>query len=179
METKEPVLLVVLVESARLRWFVAAVGLDGVVTPLLCSVEGDLATYQGLDFDEQTSFLRHRFCGVLQRGCDRLWPVEKKAAQFVFLFEGDLPGTTEELTLRVAEHFVMWLLDPPVVVFTSTGGFESPPSPRLRLLAGAIDRSLEDVLQTSLVSLFATAADPGHWEVSNRKGTWQPEGSRA
>jgi hypothetical protein len=174
METKEPVLLIVLVESTRLRWFTAALGFDGVVSPLLCSEAGDLATYQGLDFDEQTSFLRHRFCNVLQRGCDRLWPVGKKAAQFVFLFEGALPDTTEELTLRVAEHFVMWLLDPPVVVFTSEGGFDSSPEPRLHRLAGEIDCSLADVLQNGLVPLFALATDLQRWEVSNRKGTWRP-----
>ena len=68
MQTKTPTMLVILVETVRLRWFVAAVGLDGVATPLLCSEADDLGPYRGLDFDEQVAFLRHRFCGVLQRG---------------------------------------------------------------------------------------------------------------
>src|SRR5262245_22309012 len=100
METKTPVVLVVLVEAVRQRWLVATVGLDGTLTPLLRSEDGDLATYQGLPFDEQVSFLRHRFCNVLQRGCDRLWPVGKKACQFAFVFDAVLPGATVELNRR-------------------------------------------------------------------------------
>ena len=57
MPTKEPVVLAVLVEAARLRWFVAALALDGAVTPLVCSPEGGLATYQGLAFDARTGTL--------------------------------------------------------------------------------------------------------------------------
>jgi hypothetical protein len=166
MTTKEPVLLVVLVEAARLRWLVAAVGLDGAVAPLLRSEDGDLATYHGLSFDDQVSFLRHRFCGILQRGCDRLWPVSRKACQFIFIFEGTLPGTTEELTPRVAEHFAEWMLNPPVVVFRREGG--------LARLAGAIESPLEDVLRRSLPTLGAATADEDRWELSSRKGTWRP-----
>jgi hypothetical protein len=170
METKTPVVLVVIVEAAQLRWLVAAVNLDGSVNPLVRSEEGDLATYQGLDFDEQVSFLRHRFCGVVQRGCDRLWPVGKKAGQFVFLFDGALPGATEELIPRVADHFVEWMLNPPVVVFAVDG------SAGLRHLAGTIDRPLEDALRTGLASLFAARNRPEAWELSQRKGTWRPSG---
>src|SRR5262249_3886796 len=86
MGTKTPVVLLVLVETARLRWFVAALGLDGQAVPLLRSEEGDLEKYRGLAFDEQVAFLRHRFCGVLQRGCDRLWARDSKACQFAFVF---------------------------------------------------------------------------------------------
>src|SRR5258708_35055651 len=124
MDSKTPVVLIVLVDAARLRWLVAALGLDGALVPLLRSEDGDLATYQGLPFDEQVSFLRHRFCGVLQRGCDRLWPAGKKACHFVFLFDGILPGATEELIQQTAEHFVEWMLNPPVVVFASAGPAE-------------------------------------------------------
>ena len=41
MSPKTPVVLLVLVETARLRWFVAALGLDGWPVPLLRSEEGD------------------------------------------------------------------------------------------------------------------------------------------
>jgi hypothetical protein len=37
LEPKTPVILLVLVETARLRWFVAAISLDGRTTPLICS----------------------------------------------------------------------------------------------------------------------------------------------
>src|SRR6202043_980031 len=90
---------------------------DGRAAPLLRSGEGDLEKYRGLDFDEQVAFLRHRFCGVLQRGCDRLWARNTKACQFVFVFEEVLPDPTGQLTKALAGHFAEWLLKPPVAVF--------------------------------------------------------------
>src|SRR5438874_2594557 len=152
--------------AERLRWFAAAVGLDGAVSPLVRSADGDLATCQGLGFDDQVSFLRHRFCGVLQRGCDRLWPAGRRACQFAVVFDGPLPGTTEELLQRVADHFADWLLNPPAVAYT--GGAE------LRRLAGTIDGPAEAALRAALPALLAAVADDGAWEVSTRKGTWQP-----
>src|SRR5437588_6763986 len=136
MDAKTPVVLLVLVETARLRWFVASLGLDGRATPLLRSEVGDLDKYLGLPFDEQVSFLRHRFCGVLQRGCDRLWPRNLKACQFVFVFDGVLPGTTAELTTRVAEHLVGWLLNPPVAVFARSDEMGQSATPPMIKLAG-------------------------------------------
>jgi hypothetical protein len=168
MGIKLPVVLVVVVEAARLRWLVASVDPDGVVAPLVRSEDGDLATYQGLDFDEQLSFLRHRLCGVIQRGCDRLWPVGKKASQFVVLFEGPLPGAPPQLIPRVADHFVEWMLNPPVAVFTSEG------VQRLSRLAGTLEQRAETALQAGLRALAAAVADPGAWDVSQRKGTWRP-----
>src|SRR5437870_9563176 len=119
MDAKTPVVLLVLVETARLRWFVASLGLDGRATPLLRSEVGDLDKYVGLSFDEQVSFLRHRFCGVLQRGCDRLWARGNKACQFVFVFDRALPEAAGDLTQAVADHLAEWMLNPPVVVFIS------------------------------------------------------------
>lgn len=171
MEPKTPVVLIVLVDTARLRWLVASLGLDGALVPLLRSEDRDLASYQDLPFDEQVSFLRHRFCNVLQRGCDRLWPVSKKACQFVFLFDGALPDATEELTRAVSEHFVEWMLNPPVVVFVLD---PSSATPQLTCLAGSMDRPLQDVLQSALVPLFTAAADPAFWELSQHRATWQP-----
>jgi hypothetical protein len=173
METKEPAVLAVLVESARLRWLVASINLDGTVSPLLRSEDGNLAAYQGLGFDDQVSFLRHRLCGVLQRGCDRLWPVGKKACLFAILFDGELPGTTAELTRRVAEHFVDWILNPPVVIFTSDGGPDGS-APPLRRLAGTSESPYEAAFHAGLAALRAAAADPDAWEVSCQKGTWKP-----
>jgi hypothetical protein len=168
MEPKTPVLLVVLVETSRLRWFVAELGLDGTAAPLLRSDVGDLEKYRGLDFDGQVSFLRHRFCGVLQRGCDRLWARGDKACQFAFVFEAPLPEPTGQLTAAVAEHFVQWLLNPPVAVLVSADGFEAP-GPRLETVAGAIDAPLADLLRSRLGGLLAARADEGRWELSCKK----------
>jgi hypothetical protein len=164
MESRTPVLLVVQVETVRLRWFVAALGLDGQLTPLLCSEVGDLDKYKTLDFDEQVAFLRHRFCGVLQRGCDRLYPRGLKASHFVFLFEEPLPEPTGELTERVAEHFAVWMLNPPAVVF-----LQADAASRLVKVAGDLDAPLTDLLQTRLSYLLAARNDAAAWELSRKK----------
>src|SRR5437016_4141744 len=169
MEAKTPALLVVLVETERLRWFVASIPPDGPPVPLLRSEEDDLATYRGLDLDEQVAFLRHRFCGVLQRGCDRLWAREKKPKQFVILFDGPLAEATGKLTSRIAEHFAEWMLNPPVAVFINGCGLRSPGSPPLDRLAGEIAPALEEVVHTSLDGLLAAREDSRPWEVVAKK----------
>ena len=164
MEPRAPVMLVVQVETARLRWFVAALGLDGRLTPLLRSDIGDLEKYKTLDFDEQVAFLRHRFCGVLQRGCDRLFARAMKALQFVFLFEEPLPEPTGALTGRVAEHFSLWMLSPPAVVF-----LQASPGPDLVKVAGDLDAPLADLLNARLGDLLAARLELASWELSPRK----------
>jgi hypothetical protein len=168
-DTKAPVLLVVVVDPARLAWFVAGIGLDGAVLPLLRSEPGDLKPYQGLDRDDQLVFLRHRLCGVLQRGCERLWMQEKKARQFVFLFEGRLPDATEQLTEQVADHFVQWMLNPPVVVYTAEGAARPNEAFHLHQLAGDVEPALENILSANLGKLLAATGEPGLWELARRK----------
>lgn len=169
MEAKTPVVLLVLVETARLRWFVAALGLDGQAVPLLRSEVGDLDKYLGLAFDEQVAFLRHRFCGVLQRGCDRLWARSSKACQFAIVFEGLIPEATGGLTQAVAEHYAVWMLNPPVAVFNRTGD-----PPRLELLAGQLAGPLEELVQSQIDGLLTVRDEEGVWELSHQKSTWQP-----
>jgi len=165
MEPKTPTLLLILVEIAKLRWFAAGIGLDGTTTPLICSEPGDLEKYRGLEFDEQVSFLRHRFCGVLQRGCDRLWARNLKACQFVFVFEERLPEPTGQLTQTLAGHFAEWLLKPPVAVFAPSGT-------QLEKLAGTIDGPLEALFKSHLRQLLATQEDANAWETVRQKGVW-------
>ena len=173
MEPKVPALLLILVETARLRWFVAAVGLDGTTTPLICSEPDDLEKYRGLDFDEQVAFLRHRFCGVLQRGVDRLWGRNAKACQFAFVFEEPLPEPTGKLTQTLAAHFAEWMLKPPVAVFAGTSTL-----PRLDKLAGTIDAPLEELLRRQLPAVLSACRDPNAWELARQNGVWcvRPEG---
>jgi hypothetical protein len=144
---------------------VAAVGLDGRAIPLLRSEVGDLEKYRELDFDEQVGFLRHRFCGVLQRGCDRLWARDSKACQFVFVFEGLLPDATGRLTQAVADHFTQWMLNPPVAIFNSPAGA------RPDKLAGQLDPVREELLHAHLGGLLAAREDPEAWELARKKST--------
>ncbi len=170
METKTPTILIVLVESARLRWYVAALGLDGQLVPLICSDEDDLSPYRGLEWIEQVAFLRHRFCGVLQRGCYRLWEQQKKAYQFVFIFEGLLSENQGQLTQRIAEHMVEWMLNPPVAVLA-----ELEPG-RLDCLAGQMEAAQQALLFGQLPQLDALRADSGSWEMVRQKGAWVQSG---
>jgi hypothetical protein len=165
MEQKTPVLLVVLVETTQLRWFVAALGLDGWSVPLLRSEVGDLEKYLGLDFDEQVAFLRHRFCGVLQRGCDRIWARECKACQFILIFEGLVPEATGALTQAVADNLTQWLLNPPFAVYNVTGAPR-----RLEKLAGDLPAPREELLLAHLGELLTAQEDPAAWELSRKKG---------
>lgn len=164
MEPKEPVLLLVLVETARLRWFVARLGLDGEAVPLLASAVNDLERYLGLGFDDQVAFLRHRFCGVLQRGCDRLWARNQKPCQFVFVFESPLAEPTGQLTQAVADHFTQWMLNPPVAVFVSANGFDGGATPHLEKLAGELEAPREELLDAHLGTLLAARRDLSLWE---------------
>ena len=122
MEKKEPVLLTILIDTTRMRWLAGGISFDQQVFPLLASQDYDLAGYRDMEFDEQASFLRHRFCGALQRGCDRLWGLQKKACQFVFLTDQIFPDAPPALTDRIAEHLVQWMTNPPVIFFFANAG---------------------------------------------------------
>jgi hypothetical protein len=165
MDPKEPVLLLILVETARLRWFVAAIDRNGQSMPLLRSEVGDLETYRRLDFDEQLAFLRHRFCGALQRGCDRIWSRGNKASHFIFVFEGLLPEATGKLTQTLATHLAEWMLNPPVLVFCTTDAA----APSLEKLAGELDPPSEALLLANLGRLITAQERPETWELSKKK----------
>ncbi len=138
MPPKDPALLTVLSETSRMRWLAGGIGFGQQVFPLLASQDDDLAGYRGLEFDEQTSFLRHRFCGALQRGCDRLWGINKKACQFVFLIDRAFPDAPRELTDRVSDHLVQWMANPPVVFFSSSSESFAARPVEITRLAGEI-----------------------------------------
>ena len=172
MESKAPALLVILVEAARLRWFVACIGLDGQTIPLICSEADDLAKIRGVEFDEQVGFLRHRFCGALQRGCDRLWARNLKACHFVFVFEGLLEEPTGELIPAVARHLAEWLLNPPVTVFAGAKEIERQELFLLNRLAGSHEAPLEELLRAHLGELLAAKDDSAAWEQVRKNGVW-------
>lgn len=162
MSEKQPVLLTVLVETGQRRWFVAAVTLDGQAVPLIRSVAGNLDPYVGQPLDEQVSFLRHRLSGVLQRGCDRLWARQMKPSQIVFVADADFEPQTPELTQRVAEHFVQWMANPPVIFFISENGLVRDDEPRLRQVAGQMDG--QEIFTAGLRRLMADLENDAVWE---------------
>ena len=164
MAEKEPVLLTILIDTRRMRWLAGGIGFDKQVFPLLASQDDDLAGYRSMEFDEQASFLRHRFCGALQRGCDRLWGLRKKAFQFVFLTDSVFPGAPDELTDRIADHLAQWMTNPPVVFFSSeAGSFDVSPVAVTRL-AGDISAELSTAFDAGLPALLEAATQTDQWE---------------
>lgn len=169
MDPKMPVLLVMLVETERLRWFVAEVGMEGDSQPLICSEEGNLSPYLDLEADEQLAFLRHRFSGVLQRGCNRIWSRGKKPFQIVFSLDGPFLRGKEGLEDRLAEHFVEWLSNPPVVFTMGLPRSSRDEQPRLRILAGEPSPSVHDLLAAHLPMLRRATCDETLWELLRPK----------
>ncbi|MEZ6131902.1 MAG: hypothetical protein R3C59_24850 [Planctomycetaceae bacterium] len=163
MSQKQPVLLIVLIQTSRMRWLAAGIDFDRNVIPLLVSQENDLAGYRGLSLDEQASFLRHRFCGVVQRGCDRLFGSQKKACQFVFLIEHPFPDAEPTLTDSIAEHLVQWMANPPVAFLIGNADFCSEPR-EFSALAGELPTEFRDILTESLPCLFLAMESPEDWE---------------
>ena len=173
MATKDPVLLVVLMETASFRWDVAGISLAGEPVPLLRSEPGNLQTYVGLEFDEQVSFLRHRLSNVLQRACDRLWGRQMKPCAIVFLADGRFVQAASELTARVAEHFVEWMASPPVAFFLVSGGFDQTDSLVLDRIAGQLDASHAESLQIGLPAILTARSACDAWELVAYRSTWQ------
>jgi len=172
MPPKDPALLTVLIETSRMRWLAGGIGFGQQVFPLLASQDDDLAGYRGLEFDEQTSFLRHRFCGALQRGCDRLWGINKKACQFVFLIDRAFPDAPQELTDRVSDHLVQWMANPPVVFFSASNESFAARPVAITRLAGEISPEFLESLKLGLPSLLDAASHTEDWEqVSSPRGT--------
>ncbi len=169
MNSKEPVLLVVLIETADLRWYVGGVGLGGDAVPLVRSAAGDLEPYIGRELDEQVSFLRHRLAGVLQRGCDRLWAKSKKPVHIVFIADGPFVQASMELTQRVGEHFAMWMTSPPVVFYVGEGRFRAGQRFPMKQIAGQLNEQYRGPLEAGLPALVTAHEDSEAWETLPEK----------
>jgi hypothetical protein len=163
--SKEPVLLTILVETEPLRWFAAGIRLTGDAIPLLRSEEGNLADYLGARLDDQVSFLRHRFAGVLQRGCDRLWARNLKPCQFVFVADDWLAHAPADLTHRLAAHLVEWMVNPGVTFLRTKRRFDPNRQPALETIAGSLSPEQETALTTALPGLFEEIHQPERWEL--------------
>jgi hypothetical protein len=166
---KEPVLLVVLIETAEFAWRIAGIDMNGTAHPLMRSESGNLNPYRGVTFEEQVSFLRHRLSGVLQRGCDRLWGRQMKPCQIVFVADAPFADAPPELSQAVADHFVQWMVSPPVAFFVSQGGLATQDRFELSKLAGEISADYEEILHRGLSDLSTPLAQPEKWELSPAK----------
>ncbi|GAA4470717.1 hypothetical protein [Novipirellula rosea] len=156
--------LVVLIDTAACCWHAATFDLSGNPIPLLRSDEGNLDPYLGQPFDEQISFLRHRIAGVLQRGCDRLFARHMKASHFVLIADGNFPEADESVTPRLAEHFVQWMMNPPVVYLRAPQGFNVQDAGDLEVIAGDFPAEIASIVQPGLSQLVALQNDAECWE---------------
>lgn len=171
---KQPVLLVVALQPEKLRWFVVAISHAGELTPLFRSEDGNLQPYVDAEPDQQVTFLRHRLAGVLQRGCDRLWPRQQKADQIVFLSDRHFEDDNPALTRRVADHFATWMLNPPVAFFMTTASWSDPHCRLDTHVGGTIAAEQQATLQEAFTALHAAVNDPDSWEVAPSRKQTEP-----
>ena len=162
---KTPSLLAVVIKSSLQQWFVAGIDMDGTVEPLVRSEPGNLDQYVGQGEDEQLSFLRHRLSGAMQRGCDRLWARNAKAARIVLIADHDLPDSDAALLPRLADHFHTWMTRPPVSFYRGHGDSTIEDLESLECLVGQPDAEQAVPLRQALPQLCQRMADSDCWEV--------------
>ncbi|MCA9065325.1 MAG: hypothetical protein KDA96_19790, partial [Planctomycetaceae bacterium] len=160
----------ILIQTGNLQWYVASVSMDGFVQPLLVSEPGDLATYQGQEFDEQVSFLRHRFCSILQRGCDRVWGRMQKPCQVIFIADGEFPQALPELSRRVATNVVDWVAKPPVISLIISDRTDDNLWGHAQILAGTISDDHQHLLAMHLPQIRDEQSHAERWERVIRPG---------
>ncbi len=169
MSERQPVLLVVLVETQLFRWQVAALQADTAAVPLLRSEMLDLDQYRELDFDAQVSYLRHRIAGILQRGCDRLYAREMKAHHFILVADGPCVGAADGVTKRFAENLVDWMMNPPLTYLIAPAGFILSKSDDFEIVAGELSSSNNALLRRELLGLMTMTSDADQWETIARR----------
>ncbi len=153
------------VKTETLQWFVAGVDLQGQVDTLVRSEPGDLAAYQDRIPDEQLSFLRHRLSGAMQKGCDRLWQQQAKAACIVLIADDHLPPSETNLLSQLAEHLSTWMTRPPVCCFRASAPNELQQFSRYQRLAGQLDAQQTQALEQAIPQLVSSLDDPNAWEL--------------
>lgn len=168
---KTPTLLAVVIKASLQQWFVAGIDLDGTVQPLVRSETRNLDQYVGQSDDEQLSFLRHRLSGAMQRGCDRLWARDAKAARIVLIADDDLPDSQTSLLPRLAEHFHTWMTRPPVSFYRGHGDATIEDLHSLDCLVGELDEDQVSCLQQALPPLSERLSNGDCWEVIQKPKT--------
>lgn len=154
------VILAAQFDLATGRWSIASIDAAGEIDPLVQSAANDLASYTHGTFDEQTSFLRHRVAGALQRGCDRLWGRARKAEMFAIEFGPADADTDSALITRVAKHFCVWMVKPPVVCL------QADTDSTLSILAANTESPDQQRITSGLTAMRPLTAQPGLWETA-------------
>ena len=165
---KAPAMLVLIIRTQSFNWFVAAIDPCGNPQPLLRSDPGNLRKYVGLEPDEQLSFLRHRLSGALQQAFDRLWARNWKASHIVMVTDDLLLEGADGLTERLAEHFYVWLTQPPVAFFRVGEELAADAPPRLEPLAGELAEEQATALRTALPSVVEAMDHGERWETVSK-----------
>lgn len=163
MVDKERVLLATWVDTSLFRWWTAALRTSGDVVPLLRSGTGDLSLYVSRGADDQASFLRHRLCSILQRGCDRLWAKSLKAEEFVFALNDQFQQAAPDLTQRTADHLHQWMSNPPVT-FVVARSSDDQLKRQFEPLAGKLAGPWQKTFDQSIDRLIALTQDDSLWE---------------
>ncbi len=168
MSDRQKAILVVLITTREFRWHAGAITADGLAVPLLRSDQANLHHYTELESDEQVSFLRHRLAGVLQRGCDRLFARHMKANHFLLIADGRFVEADPAITQRLADHFVQWMINPPITYIIANPDFEIHSADQIKVIAGTCLPEVTTVLQTGLPGLVKQIATPESWELITR-----------
>lgn len=168
MGERQLVTFIVLIDTKRQRWYAGALDATGQTIPLMRSDDGNLDQYVGLEFDEQISFLRHRLAGVLQRGCDRLYAKQMKAQQFLLVADGDFPAADPRVTNALAEHFVQWMINPPVVYLRTADEFDVDHAADWEVIAGELTADADESVSEAVRELAARRSRCDDWELIPR-----------
>jgi hypothetical protein len=72
------------------------------------------------------------------------------------------------MTQAVADHFVEWMVNPPVAFYVSHGGF-TPQSTQFEKLAGEISVEHCQVLREAWSDLASAVGDSDVWELNPEK----------
>ncbi|EMI17933.1 hypothetical protein RMSM_05135 [Rhodopirellula maiorica SM1] len=87
-----------------------------------------------------------------------------KANHFVLIADGDFPEADENVTPRLAEHFVQWMMNPPVVYLRAPQGFNVQDTADLEVIAGDFPEEIASTVQAGLSQLVALQSDADCWE---------------
>ncbi len=124
-----------------------------------------MTDYRGLEPEAQRAWLRHCIAGVLQRGCDRLFARNMRAEHFELIAARHFPDAAEGLTEQLADHFVQWMINPPVTFLLTPPGFVDESPVQWQLVAGELPEAIDRALHRGLPELVSELEAPAAWEL--------------
>ncbi len=82
----------------------------------------------------------------------------------MFVIDRNFPDGPPELTDRIADHLVQWMVSPPAVFYSVNGGTFNDANLKTTLMAGELPAELTECLAKGLPLLRDEATRPGNWE---------------